>query len=318
MNIIQMEDIKLNEHELKVETYGDHMDIIKTEKPLSSLDEFFSRHVDKCIPARISRNKYVTEALFIKHPQLFHAPTFGENPSLSIEYLESKANELDYEWMSYTPHIEFLLRRPEKIVWSAAASNLFMPVSLLLEHENELGLGICDNSNMTEEYFSSRIARGLPVDGCRLSANKAISAKWLIDNNLLNWAWVGYNVGIDQQFFRDNYSKIRFESYAYNKNADFELVDRHFSESPDHLNNMYDACFNPSVPDWFIKKWRKDIDVRALCSNSNITLDYLINTVGDLHLSALSYNSSVPISWHEKHLDVIDWDSLCYKASTMV
>ena len=202
---------------------------------LNEIEQFFSDNVAQCIPERVSRNKYVTQNLFIKHPQLFYADKFGENPNLTDSYLESKINELNFEWLSTTCHVGFLLRHPERIIWSAAALNENMPKDLLLAHEDQFDLRVCDNSNFDEAYFTSRITRGLSIDGNRLCMNKSISPEWLDKHGLLNWYWLGYNTGTDPQFFRDNYNKIKFSTYSYNKNADFLLIDRYIKQQTEQL-----------------------------------------------------------------------------------
>jgi hypothetical protein len=206
---------------------------------LNEIEQFFSDNIAQCIPERISRNKYVTQNLFIKHPQLFYADKFGENPNLTDSYLESKINELNFEWLSTTCHVGFLLRHPERIIWSAAALNENMPKDLLLAHEDQFDLRVCDNSNFDEAYFTSRITRGLSIDGNRLCMNKSISPEWLDKHGLLNWYWLGYNTGTDPQFFRDNYNKIKFSTYSYNKNADFSLIDRYITQQTEQLKILH-------------------------------------------------------------------------------
>jgi hypothetical protein len=206
---------------------------------LNEIEQFFSDNITQCIPERISRNKCVTQNLFIKHPELFYADKFGENPNLTDSYLESKINELNFEWLSTTCHVEFLLKHPERIVWSAAALNEEMPKDILLTHEDQFDLRVCDNSNFDEAYFSSRIARGLSIDGNRLCMNKSISPEWLNKHGLLNWYWLGYNTGTDPQFFRDNYHNIKFVTYSYNKNADFSLIDRYITQQTEQIKILH-------------------------------------------------------------------------------
>ena len=206
---------------------------------LNDVERFFSDNIKHCIPERISRNKFVTQNLFIKHPELFYADQFGENPNLTDSYLESKINELNFTWLSTTCHVEFLLKHPERIVWSAAALNEAMPKDILLTHEDQFDLRVCDNSNFDEAYFSSRIARELPIDGNRLCMNKSISPEWLDKHGLLNWYWIGYNLNVDPQFFRDNYNKIKFSTYAFNKNADFTLIDRYITQQTEQLKILH-------------------------------------------------------------------------------
>jgi hypothetical protein len=203
-----------------------------TAAPDHVLNGFFSKYAARCIPAEISRNKHVSEQLFIAHPELFYAPRFGENPNLSLGYLESKAAELDYPWMSSTPHVAFLLKRPALIDWEIAAANDAMPTAVLLEHEEQCGISICDNQNLTEEYFESRITRGLPVDSNRLCANRAISFEWLVKHNFVNWFWVGYNTGIPAEIFHANRVNVQYATYAYNINADFALIDEYLQGHP--------------------------------------------------------------------------------------
>ena len=319
---------------------------------LNEIEQFFSDNIKHCIPERISRNKCVTQNLFIKHPELFYADKFGENPNLTDSYLESKINELNFEWLSTTCHVEFLLKHPERIVWSAAALNEDMPKDLLLAHEEQFDLRVCENSNFDEEYFSSRIARGLLIDGNRLCMNKSISTEWLDKHGLLNWYWLGYNTGTSPQFFRDNYNKIKFSTYGYNKNADFSLIDRYITQQTEQMKILYQkntaatatqtpatqtpaseplgvfneikedlmlsmeaACYNPAVPEWFLDKWCDLVIMEAVASNSGVSFEYLKANISRVPLSAMSYNSNVPLAWHKENSNHIVWHSLCMKLS---
>ena len=285
-----------------------------------TLDGFFSKHVAQCIPAEISRNKYVSEQLFITHPELFYAPCFGENPNLSAEYLESKAAELNYDWMSSTPHIAFLLKRPALINWEIAAANCWMPPSVLLEHEEQCGLCICDNPNFDEEYFESRITRGLPVDSNRLCANRAISFKWLVKHNFVNWFWIGYNRNMPVEIFRDNLRDVQFATWAYNTSADFNLIDQYLQ----HMDNAAEphhaaaqgttadvvqaACYNSAVPLWFLDKYREWWFMPGLAQNPGLPRDWLLANVpyGDLSNSPVMDHV-----WHAEHLDTANWAGIC-------
>lgn len=348
---------------------------------LNEIEQFFSDNIKNCIPERISRNKYVTQNLFIKHPELFYADKFGENPNLTDSYLESKINELNFEWLSTTCHVEFLLKHPERIVWSAVALNEDMPKDLLLAHEEQFDLRVCENSNFDEEYFSSRIARGLLIDGNRLCMNKSISTEWLDKHGLLNWYWLGYNTGTSPQFFLDNYNKIKFSTYGYNKNADFSLIDRYITQQTEQMKILYQkitaatqtptsepdsqtpasepdsqtptsepdsepasqtpasnnvvngddsmfnelkedlmlsmeaACYNPAVPEWFLDKWCDLVIMEAVASNSGVSFEYLKANILRVPLSAMSYNSNVPLAWHKENSNNIVWHSLCMKLS---
>jgi hypothetical protein len=279
---------------------------------MSELDKFFSDNIGQVLPDRISRNQHVTEVLFIAHPELIYAPTFGENPNFSLEFLESHAEILNYNWMSSTKHVKFLAKFYNKIVWSVAAANEAFDTSDLLQHEAELTATVCDNSNFNEAYFESRINRGLPVDGCRLSANKSISAAWLIKHNLFNWFWYGYNASVDNQFMRDNYTSIKFDTYSFNKAADFELIDRYYTENP-HVELTH-VCYNPAVPRWFLDKYIERLDMAAVGCNPGVPLDFIKAHLDKVPINALAYRGGVPAEWLIKN-KCDDWHSMSYKLS---
>jgi hypothetical protein len=300
---------------------------------LNEIEQFFSDNITQCIPERISRNKCVTQNLFIKHPELFYADKFGENANLTNSYLESKINELNFEWLSTTCHVDFLLKHPERIVWSAAALNEEMPKDILLAHEDQFDLRVCDNSNFDEAYFSSRIARGLSIDGNRLCMNKSISPEWLDKHGLLNWYWLGYNTGTDPQFFRDNYNNIKFITYSYNKNADFSLIDRYITQQTEQIKILHQQIATvadlPAAPAGdqpvnvadtqkaLYNELKEDLmlTMEAACYNLAVPEWFLDKWCDLVIMEAVASNSSVSFEYLKANISRVPLSAMSYNSN---
>jgi exonuclease I len=57
--------------------------------------------------------------------------------------------------------------------------------------------------------------------------------------------------------------------------------------------------------------------MEAVASNSSVSFEYLKANISRVPLSAMSYNSNVPLAWHKENINHIVWHSLCMKLSKL-